>query len=280
MTDKSNVEASHHEWCFRKEAFTTSAGVPFCKKSRYAPNMQPLATELYNWLLRSIPSIELQTRTIGPSKNPINNPFTYHASTLSTLIVQAANESHSVAKKLKSLEPLEAEVKRIRLYTELVNNATRFCEAIIKQYLFCTAVPEKIYKTESLGRLVVKRCETCKNTTHKHNMSLIGSLAHRYKLCRLFECAMPAILELNNERNTYNSHAQTHEIKEITPEESGERLETDSHTLLSKLVHILDHLSALEDLMMDELKSAIRDADNDIFTRYIYLSDKAFEYLK
>jgi len=36
----------------------------------------------------------------------------------------------------------------------------------------------------------------------------------------------------------------------------------------------------LEDLMMDELKSAIRDADNDIFTRYIYLSDKAFEYLK
>jgi len=153
-------------------------------------------------------------------------------------------------------------------------NCTRTCEALIKQCLYCSNIPLKEYEDVSLGGLLIKNCPTCKKPKPSHCMPLLGSLAHRYKLCRHFDCAIPALRELNKERKNTAAHAQTSKINIRSSDDSMENLKTKIQELIMKFTHILDHLSSLETLILDKLEFSINSNDYTLFSKCTYYSDK------
>jgi len=161
------------------------------------------------------------------------------------------------------IDSTEAEIKRIRLYTEHVLYSARLCEAFIKQMLFCTAFPESHYRGSALGSLLSRDCVECAHSsnTNGHRLSLLGSLAHRYGLCRYYEgCLVDHMTIVNRRRDVEAAHSGITEFNPSTPAEARKELKEQTNKVLTELAHMLEHLGHIEQRMVAELNQMIRQA--------------------
>lgn len=241
--------AYHVEWGFCREALLWEGDTPV------GVNFHPLASELYDWLQRRGPfTVFAEEHRAVPGA--YTNPFTIDASTLITILASVINDSHAIATNEAPVDPLDIEVARVRNYNEQCLYVVRVCEALIKQLLHCTQIPRRYYAKASLGSLLSTECRGCRNSgQQRHKLSLLGSLAHRYRLCHEFEgCLMEHLALAGRRRNALAAHSTVPTLDLRSPAESRGQLMDDSVALGNEFVHMLGHLRDLEARMGDELQ--------------------------
>ena len=221
-------------------------------------NFHPLATEFRQWLLRK-GHFAVFTEEDRGSLASFTNPYSYHASVIAAILARAINASHDFATGTDPMNDMEADIERIRLYNEQVLYTARFCEAALKQLLYCTQIPEGYYKASALGALLSSECRVCKKAGNpRHRISMLGSLAHRYRLCLEFEhCLFEHLKIVNRRRNVEAAHSETQGLRLRPVTESRSKLAQDSIEVGNELVHMLQHISDLENRMLSELNSRI-----------------------
>src|SRR5690242_8799201 len=167
--------ATHPGWGFRRESAIWMGDEP------WAPNMVAIAAEMSEWLSQAKPYMAVSSEAERNRPGSFTNPYTYHASSIGAALGAVINEAHAFVTSEEGMSPLDAEVARIRLHNELVLYPARFCEAAIKQMLYCTHIPRRLYKRASLGQLLAIECDTCRKAgAQRHDISLLGALAHQY----------------------------------------------------------------------------------------------------
>lgn len=244
--------AYHMEWEFRKEAAVWIDGKPIL------PNFHPLATELRNWMLQ-----QGDLKFFAPSDKKLSpaytNPYTYDGSILAVTFAQIINDSVLFIQGTEDIDSTQAEIKRIRFYTEQVLYIARLSEAFIKQLLFCTTFAEGEYKGSALGSLLSKDCNGCRSSKEqRHKISLLGSLAHRYSLCNAYEeCLNEHMKIVNRRRDIEAAHSGLTEFIDREPSASREQLGKDISDLGDNFVHMLQHISDLEQQMLSEFRPMI-----------------------
>ena len=88
---------------------------------------------------------------------------------------------------------------------------------------------------------------------------MLGSLAHRYKLCLEFDqCLIEHLKIVNRRRNLEAAHSDTQALNIRSATESRAQLEHDTLKVGNEFVHMLEHISDLEIEMRKEIKSRIR----------------------
>lgn len=244
--------AYHFDWEFRHEAAL------WVGDRAFAINFHPLASELRAWLLRQ-GNFSIFTEEHRSSLLSLTNPYAYHASVIAAILANSVNASYDFANSEAPIDAMDAEVERVRLYNELVLYTARFCEASIKQLLYCTQIPEYYYKTAALGALLSSECHLCKSAGKpRHKVSMLGSLAHRYHLCLEFEhCLFEHLKIVNRRRNIEAAHSETQALRPKDAAESKAALSRDTVEVGNELVHMLQHISDLESRMIGELKERI-----------------------
>jgi len=247
----SNI-AYHFDWEFRREAAI------WVDQQALAPNFHPLATEFRRWLLREGQFSVFSENHKGTTFS-LTNPYAYSASVIAAILARSINASHEFATATEALDATDADIERIRIYNEQVLYVARFCEATIKQLLYCTQIPKKYYEDAALGALLASDCKTCRKTGKPpHKNSMLGSLAHRYKLCLEFDhCLIEHLKIVNRRRNLEAAHSDTQSLNIRNAEKSRAQLAHDSLEVGNEFVHMLKHISDLEIEMMNELKSRI-----------------------
>ena len=245
--------AYHVEWGFRREAFVWESGRPV------RINFYPYATELHSWLLRQ-GSLGVFSKEDRQEPSAYTNPYTYHCSSLVVIAADVINDSHAIATDTKNISAMDAEIKRVRIMNEQVLCITRVCEALIKQLLYSTQVPKAYYKRASLRALLSTECRGCRSSGgQRHDISLLGSLAHRYGLCLPFErCVMEHLKLVGRRRNVEAAHSEASLLDIRTAEESRSQLKTESLELGNEFVHMLSHIKDLEHRMEQELQGIAR----------------------
>lgn len=208
------------------------------------------------WMLRRgrlslIPTPEL------PTNGGFANPYTANGVTLQLLMSRVVNASHEYATaQTPTHDEVDAEVERLRLYNEVLLYSARFCEVAIKQLLYCTQIPESRYGRMALGALLESSCPACKRQNGKepHLVSLVGTLAHPFRLCLEFEhCAMDHMDLVNRLRNSEAAHAGVQHLNVRSVDASKSQLMQDSQDALNGFVHMLSHLEDLERRMLVDL---------------------------
>lgn len=244
--------AFHHEWGFRKEALLWEGERPI------APNLFPSADELRRWMLRQ-GQFSFITDQHRKQPNSYTNPYLYDYSSLVCVLAVTINDAHAIAIRTDPQDPEEAEIQRIRITNEHVLNIARICEALTKQLLYCTNIDSRNYKKAALGALLSTNCRGCADSgKKKHKISLLGSLAHRYNLCNEFEnCLHEHLRIVNTRRNSRASHASSPILDIRSASESRDQLMTELDDLGNELVHMLEHISKLEKLIMQELTASV-----------------------
>src|SRR6266436_1474638 len=244
--------AYHFDWEFRREA------IRWVGERAIGINFHPLAKEFRHWLLREgqFPILAEQDKHSFAS---LTNPYSYHASVLAAILARVINASHEFATGTGPIDKMEGGIERIRLYNEQILYMARFCEAAIKQLLYCTQIPRKFYRTAALGALLSSDCSVCRTSGKpRHRVSMLGSLAHRYRLCLEFEhCLFEHLKIVNRRRNVQAAHSETQALRLRPSTESRGKLEQDSIEACKELVHMLQHISDLEGRMMVELESRL-----------------------
>jgi hypothetical protein len=244
--------AYHFDWDFRREAAIWDS------ERAVGVNFHPLATEFRRWLRQegkfSIFAVEHRS-----APRSLSNPYSYHASVIAAILAQAINASYDFAHGNAAISAMDADIERIRIYNEQVLYTARFCEATIKQLLWCTQVPEIYYKNAALGALLATECKTCRQAgKRRHKISMLGSLAHRYGLCLAFDhCLIEHLKIVNRRRNLEAAHSETLGLQIRTAADSREQLARDSIEVGNELVHMLQHISDLEGTMMAEMTTRI-----------------------
>ena len=154
---------------------------------------------------------------------------------------------------------MEAAIEAVRCYNEQALYTARLCEVAIKQLLYCTQIPASYYKKAALGGLLESECRSCKRDGKpRHKNSMLGSLAHRYGLCLQFDgCLIEHLKIVNRKRNVSAAHSETQLIIVKPAAETKRELATQVLGMGSELVHMLQHISDLEDRMMSELERRI-----------------------
>lgn len=252
--------AYHQEWEFRKEAIVWDGGYPA------RVNIHPVATEFRRWQLQQ-GSFSVLAEEHKNQPYAFTNPYTYHASVLAAILANVINASHAFSRGTASIGAMEAEIERIRLYSEQILYTVRFCEATIKQLLFCTQIYKRYYDSAALGALLSAECHGCKNSEgRRHKVSLLGSLAHRYELCIPFEqCLFEHLKLVNKQRASEAAHAETQMMCIRTAEASRKQLDNDSIAAGNDLAHMLEHISDLETRMVAELRARFFPSPPNIF---------------
>jgi hypothetical protein len=217
-------------------------------------NFSPFATELRNWMLRK-GNVRFFTADKKGLPGAPTNPYTYDASALAVAFMSVVNESNAFAKNTEPLDALDAEIKRIRLYTENVLYSVRLCEALIKQLLFCTSLPGSDYRGGALGSLLSKHCSVCRNSKEKrHKLSLLGSLAHRYQLCHSYDLCLDQHLRFaNRRRNTEAAHSGATRFLPRKASVVRNQLGRQLTHVGNDFIHMLYHISEIEQRMLNEL---------------------------
>lgn len=220
-------------------------------RSRTIVNIYPFATELRSWLMQKPTNI----RIILPTDLYIENPFTYHASCLVVIFTEVVIDYTKFLKRRDDIqiEPWQIDLKRMRMVSEIILYAVRICEVLFKQLLYCTKFDFKRYWKKSLGSLLVQSCSACKGK-NKHTVSLVGSLAHRYKLCGQYEqCLKKDLNYLNRLRNTQAAHATVDQnLISSTIDEALIVAEQYLNDIGRKFLHMLEHISEIEQAMIQE----------------------------
>ena len=241
--------AYHVEWGFRREAVVWKGPRPI------RPNFHPVATNLYDWLLRrgELPVFAEVDRS---DEHSPTNPYTYHSSALAVIAAAIINDCYVVGTADVASSSLDAEVSRVRLFNEQVLYTARVCESLIKQLLWLTHVPRGYYARASLGQLLAIACRGCRSSRDKaHKISLLGSLAHRYCLCDRFErCLMEHLSIVGRQRNLEAAHSGTAALLVRSPAESRAQLMSQSTGLANDFVHMLGHIRELETRMGADLE--------------------------
>lgn len=136
---------AHHEWSYGSQCFrwmgSQIAGV----------NFLPLATEMHAWLLQK-GQLSLPPESGKEGQSGYSNPNSFSGSALGLIFARLVNSWHEFINSEDDIDPIDAELDRLRIYNELVLYAARFCEVAIKQLLHCTQIPEKRFKNMALGK--------------------------------------------------------------------------------------------------------------------------------
>ncbi|KAB7690751.1 hypothetical protein GBN24_07960 [Plesiomonas shigelloides] len=246
--------ATHQEWAYRREAIIWFDDKPI------KPNLVPYAREMSLWTQQKTISLPLHTKLEQDTSDEISNPYTYSLSAISQSISAIINDAFNFAGSIEPMHPIDAEIKRIRFESELTIYAARFCEAAIKQMLYCTQFPEKMYKTASMGKLLAHECEDCKkNERERHDISMLGSLAHRFYLCHILDdCAIDHLQLVARRRNLEAAHSESQSINPRSASESRSHLSRSIYEIGYDLGHMADHIGAIEDMIIKETELYIR----------------------
>jgi hypothetical protein len=243
--------AYHIDWEFREAAILHKGGQPA------RPNFHPLGGELKNWLLQNG---QLRIIYSGERKTGqrFTNPYVYNASALSIAYAEIVNDCADFADCAEPLDSVDAQIKFMRLQTESILYPARLCEALIKQLLYLTSFPEKYYRGVSLGGLLSKDCPGCRSSNSApHEISLLGSLAHRYRLCHEFEdCLKDHLRLLSRRRDVGAAHSDIPKFSR----KSSAKLRKDFGNEFNKhgkfFRHMLEHISEIEDRIRFELQAS------------------------
>jgi hypothetical protein len=240
--------AYHIDWQFRRDAFLWVGVKPS------ALNFFPFATEMRAWMRRQR-QLAFFSEDDRNAPDAYTNPYTYSASTISALFARTFNATHAFGTSTDPLDPLTAEIERIALSNELALYTARLCEVTIKQLLFCTQIPKAWYNGASLGGLLSTDCRACKaDGKPRHNISMLGSLAHHFGKCLPIEhCLADHLRIVNRRRNVETAHSDSQLLKLRIAEESRAQLMEESEAIGNDLVHMLEHIGDLETAMGNEL---------------------------
>lgn len=253
--------AYHFEWEFRQEALIRDGAVPI------GVNFHPHATDFRSWIDNE-GQLSILVRGREEKQSSLSNPYAYYASVLGLILGRSINSVHDYCESVDEIDPLEAELDRIRLYNEQLLYTARFCEAIIKQLLYCTAIPGRHYEGLSLHGLLSSDCKSCRKKKRPHRVSLLGSLAHRYGLCLEFErCLFEHLALVNKRRNSTAAHAEATLLNVGSAGESREKLKEDHLSLTKNFRHMLKHVADLENLMFTELHNSARKQMLSVFIK-------------
>lgn len=244
--------AFHVEWDFRNDGVVSHNGRPV------RPNFHPLASELRNWMQQE-GRLWLFSKEYQHKPGAYTNPYTYDASTLVITYSQVINDTHAFSEAKSPMDAVDAETKRIRLYSENVLYTARLCEALIKQLLFCTTFLESDYQRVGLGSLLVKECSGCRSSKEKrHKLSVLGSLAHRYRLCGPYEkCLHDHMKLVNRRRNLEAAHSGVTSFTDQTTKAAKRQMGEDLSLIGNEFLHMLEHISDIEQKMRTELTERI-----------------------
>lgn len=247
----NNREIAYHiEWDFRQESLRWCGGLPV------GVNIYPIATEFCKWMQKK-GTFVIFTENEKYEQDAYSNPYTYHSSNLATILASVLNDSNSFTISSEPLDDLEAEIQCIRIYNELVLYTTRLCEALIKQLLYCIHLNNYKLEKLSLGQLLSIECKGCKASGEtRHRLSLLGSLAHRYQLCLPFEkCLFEHLKIVGRRRNIEAAHSEVRHFMNCSVSTSRQKLYEETNEVGNELVHMLEHISDLENRMINELRT-------------------------
>lgn len=241
---------THQPWRYRPNAFRWEgariAGI----------NFVPIAGPMRAWMQQQ-GSLFLISREGQTKSGGYYNPYVFSGCTLSLLLGRVVNACHDFEESDEcDLDPIDAEVERLRLYNEAVLLTARVTEVAIKQLLYCTAIPEKHYRRMALGGLLESPCPGCKKAEgdRPHLVSLMGSLAHPFHLCLEFDkCALDHMFLVNKLRNAQAAHSEIQNIIVRSPAESKAQLRVEATEVFSGFLHLLTHLEKVESRMLDDL---------------------------
>lgn len=244
--------AYHLAWGFRTKALVWEDSQPI------GLNFHPVATEFYGWLLRK-GQFTVFTEEHRGQPNSYTNPYTYSCATLASITADVFNDSYAIGTSVDAIAALDAEIQRVRIFSEKILYVARMCESLIKQLLYCTQIPKRYYEKASLGKLLSTECRGCRASgNQRHKLSLLGSLAHRYRLCHDFEgCLVEHLKIVGHRRNIEAAHSQVTNLNVRSAAESRAQLMQDSETLGNEFVHMLRHIRDLEARMDKELQAAV-----------------------
>lgn len=242
--------ATHPPWAFRKDAALWFDGVPI------AVNMLPLASEMSEWLRQKRNGLSACFEGDRQGLMAATNPYTYQTSTIGLLLADVINEAWEFANQTGEIHEVQAEVQRLRLSNELALYSARYCEATIKQMLYCTQVPRRLYKRAGLGQLLAMDCVDCRRAERPHHdVSLLGALAHQYFLCFEFDrCIVDHLPLVAKRRNLEAAHAESPLLDPKGTAQSRSCLHKVLNEIGDSLVHMMGHIGKIESRMIDELQ--------------------------
>jgi hypothetical protein len=240
----------HQPWGYRPHAFR------WIGEEVVGINFIPIAREMHDWMMQrgrlTIASMADQNAIGG-----YTNPYTFSGVALVLVFGRVVNSWHDYTSTHTSdCGAVDAEVERLRLYNEVVLYVARICEVAIKQLLYCSQIAKSRYERKALGELLQSRCQSCRqeNGREPHMVSLVGSLAHPFRLCLEFECcAMDHMALVNKLRNSQAAHSGIQALNIRGAQESKAELQKDGQEVLDGFLHMLSHLAKLEDRMLDDL---------------------------
>lgn len=240
--------ASHPEWAYRPEAIVWLGKVPV------KPNIVPFAREMALWTQQKIHALPLHTKLSAKLTCEPSNPYTYSLGSISLALGHIINDAAGFSESTEAIDPIDAEITRIRYESELVIYSARFCEAAIKQMLYCTQFPVKMYEKASMGQLLARPCESCKKEGRKgHDISLLGALAHRFFVCHMLEdCAFDHLQMVARRRNLEAAHSESQSIHPRTAAQSRSHLAQSLAEIGYELGHMADHIGTIEEKIIAE----------------------------
>ena len=214
----------------------------------------PFGNEMKLWLQQKSNGLPLYTKLIQGADGAPSNPYTYSLCAISSAVARVINDAIEFSESSEPVESVDAEITRIRFESELVIYSARFCEAAIKQMLFCTQIPKEMYERASMGQLLAQECEDCKKSgSPRHDISLLGSLAHRFFMCHMLDgCAIDHLQLVARRRNLEAAHSESQSIHPRTDQESRNHLAHSISDIGHELGHMADHLGAIEEKMISE----------------------------
>jgi hypothetical protein len=222
------------------------------------PNLAPFADEMRGWLQQKS-NLSVVTETTRSHPLGFNNPFTYHAASIGAGLGAIINAAFAFSESTDPMDPLDAEIERIRLHSELVINIARFCEATIKQMLHCTTVPRSMYVRATLGQLLALDCEQCRKASRPtHDISLLGALAHHYFECPSLEhCVLDHLKVVGERRKMDAAHSSAPTLNPRDAAASRADLRTVLDDAGYGLGHMADHIGTFERKMLAEINLVI-----------------------
>src|SRR5262249_44751628 len=108
----------------------------------------------------------------------------------------------------------------------------------------------------ALGSLLSKECKGCYSIKEKrHKISLLGSLAHHYRLCQAYEnCLNKHISIVHRRRDLEAAHTGVNTFRLKPVQEVRSQYKKEMTEIGEELLHMLQHISEIESRMSKEIE--------------------------